>query len=78
MSSLRARGRCDKSDCRRHAVLDPQKGPISHAAGRSEGWRPVAFGDVIGVEDAFGVDAVGAVLLAGAAAGGHHQATPGG
>jgi hypothetical protein len=33
----------------------------------------VAFGDAVGVEGAFGVDAVGAVLLSGAAAGGHHD-----
>jgi hypothetical protein len=33
-----------------------------------------AFGDVGGVEGAFGVDAVGAVLLADATAGGHHDA----
>jgi hypothetical protein len=39
-----------------------------------EGRRPVAFGDVVGVEGAFGVDAVGAVLCAGATAGGHHHA----
>jgi hypothetical protein len=29
---------------------------------------------VVGVEGAFGVDAVGAVLFAGATAGGHHHA----
>jgi hypothetical protein len=41
--------------------------------GLLKGWWLVAFGDVGGVECAFGVNAVGAVLLAGAAAGGHHQ-----
>jgi hypothetical protein len=36
--------------------------------------RLVAFGDVGGVEGAFGVDACGAVLLAGAPPLGHHHA----
>jgi len=36
--------------------------------------RLVAFGDVGGVEGAFGVDAFGAVLFSGAAACGHHHA----
>jgi hypothetical protein len=37
-------------------------------------WRLGAFGDVGGVKSAFGIDAVGAVLFSGSAAGGHHQA----
>lgn len=37
--------------------------------------RLIAFGDMGGVEGAFGVDAVGAVLFAGALSGGHHDAT---
>ena len=40
---------------------------------RLEGRWLVAFGDMGGVEGAFGVDAVGAVLFSGAAAGGHHH-----
>jgi hypothetical protein len=38
-----------------------------------KGWRLVAFGDVGGVEGAFGVDAVSTVLLTGSAAPGHHD-----
>ncbi|OBG38360.1 hypothetical protein A5673_14965 [Mycobacterium sp. E3198] len=34
----------------------------------------IAFGDVVGVEGAFGVDAVGAVSLPGSSPGGHHRA----
>jgi hypothetical protein len=39
-----------------------------------EGRRLVAFGDTIGIEGAFGVDAACAVLFSGPVTGGHHQA----
>src|ERR1035441_4357844 len=44
-----------------------------HGSQISERWRFVAFGDVGGVEGAFGVDAVGAVVCAGSATSGHHD-----
>jgi hypothetical protein len=47
--------------------------PVGRAAAL-ERWGLVAFGDVGGVEGAFGVDAAGAVLRASPAAGGHHDA----
>jgi hypothetical protein len=48
----------------------------AHAANlaRLKRRRLVAFGDAGGIEGAFGVDAVGAVLFSGAPACGHHDA----
>ena len=42
--------------------------------GGLKGRRLVAFGDAVGIQGAFGVDAVGAVLDAGSSARGHHDA----
>jgi hypothetical protein len=45
-----------------------------YAQAGSEGRRLVAFRDAAGIQGALGVDAVGAVLFSGPAAGGHHDA----
>jgi hypothetical protein len=42
---------------------------------RLERWRLVAFGDAFGVEGAFGVDAVDAVLFSRSTTDGHHDVT---
>ena len=53
--------------------------PLSKAVDRpSKRRRLVAFGGAAGIEGAFGLDAAGAVLFSGPAAGGHHVAAPAG
>jgi hypothetical protein len=58
--------------CNTQNYLQPE---VNSCATSLKGRRLIALGDMGGVKCAFGFDAVGPVLLAGAFSGGHHEPT---